>query len=113
MPKRFETGTPPFADCAGVTAAVDHLAGLVANSDGSHRERLSVSMAALQSYQRQLLSVLLGGLEEMPHVTLYGDATDRAPLAFFTVQRHTPKEVAISLLASASASGTGTTMSGR
>jgi len=28
VPDRFERGTPPFADLAGVTAAVEHLAGL-------------------------------------------------------------------------------------
>ena len=30
VPERFEQGTPPFADLAGVTAAVDHLAQLAA-----------------------------------------------------------------------------------
>lgn len=35
VPERFELGTPAFADFAGVTAAVDHLAAL----DGTARER--------------------------------------------------------------------------
>ena len=97
VPERFETGTPPFADYAGVTAAVDHLAGLAAGGHGSRRERLTASMNALQSYEKQLFSVLLSGLEEMRHITLYGNAADRAPTAFFTVAGHTPKEVAESL----------------
>lgn len=94
VPERFETGTPPFADYAGVTAAVDHLAGLAADGYGSRRERLSASMKVLQSYEQQLFSVLLSGLEEMRHVTLYGNADDRAPTAFFTVAGHTPEQVA-------------------
>jgi selenocysteine lyase/cysteine desulfurase len=51
-------------------------------------------MRVLQSYERQLFSVLLSGLEEMGHVTLYGNADDRAPTAFFTVAGHTPEQVA-------------------
>ncbi len=35
VPDRFEYGTPPFADLAGVTAAVDHLAGLDDTATGS------------------------------------------------------------------------------
>ena len=37
VPWRFETGTSPFADFAGVTAAVDHLAGLAATRTRTHR----------------------------------------------------------------------------
>src|SRR6202008_3726854 len=35
LPDRFERGPPPFADLAGVTAAVDHLAQLGAPGPGS------------------------------------------------------------------------------
>ncbi len=34
VPERFEQGTPPFADLAGVTAAVEHLAQLDATAAG-------------------------------------------------------------------------------
>ena len=37
VPWRFERGTLPFADLAGVTAAVDHLAGLAALGAGTSR----------------------------------------------------------------------------
>ena len=40
VPDRFEYGTPPFADLAGVTAAVDHLAGLDDAATGTRRERI-------------------------------------------------------------------------
>lgn len=97
VPERFEIGTPPFADYAGVTAAVDHLAGIAASAHGSRRERLSASMSAIENYEKQLFSILLSGLEEMRHVTLYGSAADRAPTAFFTVEGYTPEAVAESL----------------
>jgi len=97
IPERFETGTPPFADYAGVTAAVDHLAALAASSEGTRRARLAASMTAVQSYESQLFSVLLSGLAEMDHVTLYGDAADRAPTAFFNVDGYSPEDVAARL----------------
>ena len=97
VPDRFETGTPPFADYAGVTAAVDHLAGLASPAGESRRSRLISSMTAVESYEEDLFSVLLGGLEEMDHVTLYGRAEGRAPTAFFTVAGHDPWEVAVKL----------------
>ncbi len=36
-PNRFELGTLPFADLAGITAAVDHLASLDDSATGSRR----------------------------------------------------------------------------
>src|ERR1700684_1430445 len=40
VPERFELGTPAYADLAGVTAAVDHLAALDDAVSGTRRERL-------------------------------------------------------------------------
>ena len=91
---RFEQGTAAFADLAGVVAAVDHLAGLDPGAVGSRRERVLASMAAVERYEGQLFTRLLGGLASMRHVTLYGKATRRAPTAFFTVAGYTPRQVA-------------------
>jgi cysteine desulfurase family protein (TIGR01976 family) len=99
VPDRFETGTPPFADYAGVTAAVDHLAGLASSTGASRRSRLTSSMTAVERYEAEVFSVLLGGLEEMEHVTLYGRSDRRAPTAYFTVDGHDPWEVAVNLAA--------------
>ncbi|WP_336206639.1 cysteine desulfurase-like protein [Nonomuraea sp. LPB2021202275-12-8] len=93
VPERFERGTAAFADLAGVTAAVDHLAGLVPGT-GSRRERLLASMAAAEKHELELFGVLQAGLETMPHVTLYGKPTRRTATAYFTVSGHTPREVA-------------------
>jgi cysteine desulfurase family protein (TIGR01976 family) len=100
VPWRFERGTLPFADLAGVTAAVDHLAGLAPGaSPASRRERVLASMAAVESYEAALFGRLLGGLAELDRVTLYGKAARRAPTAFFSVAGATPRAVAEHLAA--------------
>jgi cysteine desulfurase family protein (TIGR01976 family) len=98
VPERFELGTPPFASMAGVTAAVEHLAGLVADaSAGGLRDRVLASMAAVQQYEGELFAVLLAGLESMPRVRLFGHAASRTPTAYFTVEGVTPQQVAAHL----------------
>jgi cysteine desulfurase family protein (TIGR01976 family) len=97
VPERFETGTPPYADFAGVVAAVDYLAALAAPPGGSRRERLLASMTAAEAHEQQLFSILLEGLRSMGHVTLYGNAAHRTPTAYFTVAGLTPREVATHL----------------
>jgi cysteine desulfurase family protein (TIGR01976 family) len=94
IPDRFEQGTPPFADLAGVSAAVDHLAQLGAPGPGSRRERLLASMAVVEAYEQELFAVLLDGLAGMSQVTTYGKAPSRTPTAYFTVAGRTPDEVA-------------------
>ncbi|KAB8195304.1 cysteine desulfurase-like protein [Nonomuraea phyllanthi] len=93
VPDRFETGTAPFADLAGVTAAVEHLAGLVPGT-GSRRERLLASMGAAEEHELGLFAVLIEGLETMPHVTVYGKPARRTATAYFNVAGHTPRQVA-------------------
>src|SRR5215213_928816 len=94
VPERFEQGTSPFADFAGVAAAVDHLAAL-----GTRRQRVLASMAAAEAYELELFGVLLGGLEAMGQVTSYGKAARRTATAYFTVAGHTPRQVAEHLAA--------------
>jgi cysteine desulfurase family protein (TIGR01976 family) len=119
VPERFELGTLPFASLAGVTAAVDHLAGLAdlsgdgtaPSSDGaalsgdgttdagpgdgaSLRERVLTSMASVQEYEQELFGVLLAGLDSMQHVRTFGRAASRTATAYFTVAGQTPQQVA-------------------
>jgi cysteine desulfurase family protein (TIGR01976 family) len=94
VPERFETGTSPFADLAGVVAAVEHLAGLDTAASGTRRERLLASMTAAEAYEQELFGGLLGGLESMRGVTLYGKAARRTATVYFTVAGHTPRQVA-------------------
>jgi cysteine desulfurase family protein (TIGR01976 family) len=97
VPDRFELGTLPFADLAGVAAAVDHLAGLDDTASGTRRERVLASMAAAEAHEQRLFADMLGGLESMRHVTTYGKAARRTATAFFTVAGQTPLQVAAHL----------------
>jgi cysteine desulfurase family protein (TIGR01976 family) len=94
VPDRFEQGTAPFADLAGVVAAVEHLASLDDAATGSRRRRLLASMGAAEAHELALFAVLLDGLESMAHVTTYGKAARRTATAFFTVAGMTPRAVA-------------------
>ena len=101
VPGRFERGTAAFADLAGVTAAVEHLASLAGPdaAAGGRRQRVLASMAAVEAYETRLFARLLDGLGAMEHVTPYGRAARRAPTAFFTVAGHSPRQVAEHLAA--------------
>ncbi|MFC4120986.1 cysteine desulfurase-like protein [Nonomuraea zeae] len=93
VPERFETGTAAFADLAGVTAAVDHLAAMVPG-EGTRRERLLASMSAAEEHELELFGALIEGLETLPHVTVYGKPARRTATAYFNVSGRTPREVA-------------------
>lgn len=101
VPERFELGTPPYASLAGVTAAVEHLASLTelpgppATADAaSLRDRVLTSMTAVRQHEQELFEVLAAGLDSMAHVHSYGRAAVRTATAFFTVDGHTPRQVA-------------------
>ncbi len=97
VPNRFELGTLPFASLAGVTAAVEHISSLAAPGDGANgtlRERVLASMAAVQQYEQETFEVLLAGLDSMDHVRCYGRAASRTATAYFTVAGQTPQQVA-------------------
>jgi cysteine desulfurase family protein (TIGR01976 family) len=98
-PDRFELGTLPFASLAGVSAAVEHLAGLAAPAGRPLRDRLLASMTAVEQYEQELFDVLLDGLDGMRHVTTYGKAASRTATAYFNVAGHTPEQVATRLAA--------------
>jgi cysteine desulfurase family protein (TIGR01976 family) len=99
VPERFEQGTSPFADLAGVVAAVEHLASLDQAAAGPRRRRVLASMAAAETHELELFAALSGGLEAMGHVTTYGKAARRTATAYFTVAGHSPRQVAEHLAA--------------
>jgi cysteine desulfurase family protein (TIGR01976 family) len=94
VPDRFEQGTLAFADLAGVTAAVEHLASLAGPGAGTRRQRVLAGMAAAEAHEQGLFGELLGGLDAMEHVTTYGKAARRTATAYFAVAGRTPREVA-------------------
>lgn len=84
VPERFELGTLPYEMLAGVTAAVDVLADLIPG-DGSRRERLLRSMAALEMYEDALSARLRAGLDADSRIRVYSNATHRTPTHLFSV----------------------------
>ncbi|WP_253943902.1 cysteine desulfurase-like protein [Nocardioides marmotae] len=93
VPERFELGTLPHELLAGVTAAVDFMAGLEPGG-GDRRERLLRSMAALEARESALLDHLVDGLRAIDGVTLHGAPARRTPTVLFTVAGHAPVDVA-------------------
>jgi cysteine desulfurase family protein (TIGR01976 family) len=78
VPERFELGTLPYELLAGTTAAVDFLAGLVPGA-GERRQRLLVSMHAVEAYEDALRARIEVGLAGMPGVRLHSRAAHRTP----------------------------------
>jgi cysteine desulfurase family protein (TIGR01976 family) len=71
-PDKMETGTQSFESIAGVTAAVDHLAGLAADPTLPRRERLESSYAAIRAHETALAARFLEGVAGLPKVTVHG-----------------------------------------
>ena len=86
-PERVETGTQNHEGMAGAGAAVDFLASL-GGGEGSRRERLVRSYAALHESGLRLTRILWDGLSALPRVRVYGPAPTepRTPTVSFTVQ---------------------------
>lgn len=87
-PHRIETGTPNFAALAGVTAAIDYLAGL--GIGASRRERLLEAMQGLADYEHGLAARYAAGLDALPGIVRHGPPLDtwpRAPTVSFARAR--------------------------
>lgn len=93
VPERFELGTLPYELMAGASAAVDFLAGLGPEHQGTRRERLITAYAAIQAHEDGLLAVLEPALRELPGVTVYSNAAHRTPTLLFTVAGRDPQEI--------------------
>ncbi|SFR68241.1 cysteine desulfurase family protein, VC1184 subfamily [Agromyces sp. CF514] len=113
VPERFEFGTLPYELLAGVTAAVDVLAGLATSgSDGvggddhgatdaaaSRRARLQASYAALHEHESGLLARLEAALGGLPGVTVHSRAARRTPTLLLTFAGHEASAVSERLAA--------------
>jgi len=96
VPERFELGTAGLANMAGITAAVDHLADLVAGQ-GSRRQRLDRSFAALRARETIMVRAAIGRLTGIPGVRMVGAPTRRTGTICLTVDSLAPGEVAARL----------------
>lgn len=98
VPERFERGTPPFELMAGVTAAVDWIAGLTATG-GDRRDRILAAMQATENHLAELLARALDGLSEIERVRVLGAPARRTSTISFVVDGHSPNAVARQLAA--------------
>lgn len=97
VPDRFEWGTPSYANFAGVTAAVDHLASLDSEATGSRRERLVASISQAHEHEQRLLAEILDAFDANPDITVYGKPKSRTATVYFTIADQTPDETAAML----------------
>ncbi len=94
VPDRFEWGTPSYANFAGVTAAVDHLAMLDSDAVGSRRQRLLTSLGAAHEHETVLLDQMLAALGGDERITLYGHPKSRTATVYFRVAGESPEQTA-------------------
>lgn len=101
VPERFELGTLPYELLAGVVGAIDVIADLVSGDEVlmSRRDRILRSMLAVEHFENELVAYLRAGLEALPGITLYGNASMRTPTEFFTFAGHDSHELAQRLAA--------------
>ena len=92
VPERFELGTAGLANMAGITAAVDHLAGLVPGG-GTRRQRLDRSFAALSAREDAMVRATVSRLIRLPGVRMVGAPTRSTGTICFTMGALSPGEV--------------------
>lgn len=88
VPERFEFGTLPYETLAGVTAAIDALAELDEDAEGSRRERLAASYAALHEHETRLRGILEPAVAALPGATVHSRAGRRTPTLLATFAGH-------------------------
>jgi cysteine desulfurase family protein (TIGR01976 family) len=89
-PEKFETGTQSFEGLAGVTAAVDYLAGIGSREGaaageggappGARRRELARAMSLIAAWERPMTLRMIEGLTAIPAVRIFG-ITDPARIA--------------------------------
>ncbi|GHJ33618.1 cysteine desulfurase-like protein [Streptomyces hygroscopicus subsp. sporocinereus] len=85
VPERFEFGTLPYEFLAGTRAAVDFLATLDPDAEGSRRERLASAYAALERHEDTLRRRMDEELAALGPVTVHSRAADRTPTLLLTI----------------------------
>jgi cysteine desulfurase family protein (TIGR01976 family) len=93
VPERFELGTLPYELMAGAAAAVDVIAGLVPQGDGSRRQDVLASMAAVEAHEDRLRERIEAEVVTMDGVTLWSRAGVRTPTLLLTFADRPAAEV--------------------
>jgi cysteine desulfurase family protein (TIGR01976 family) len=92
VPERFELGTLPYELMAGTTAAIDFLASLVPG-EGSRRDRLQASLAAIGAHEDRLSARIEEALAVLPGTTVWSRAARRTPTLLATFDDHPAADV--------------------
>jgi cysteine desulfurase family protein (TIGR01976 family) len=100
VPERFEFGTLPYELMAGVTAAIDALAGIDPGPATGRRSHLADSYRAIHEHESALLARLEAGLADLgDRVTVYSRAARRTPTVLMTFAARPAAEVSAALAA--------------
>lgn len=79
IPARFEAGTPNIAGAIGFGAAVDYV--------------MALGLDRVESHEGALLGYALDRLREVPGITMYGTAADKASIVSFTLDGVHPHDI--------------------
>lgn len=109
LPGKWETGTKNHEGLAGVGAAIDYLADLGvrygnAPTNAPRRAKLQATWQMLEPYEQQLSEKLIGGLQAIPGVRLYGltnrfELNKRVATVSLRKEGTTPHQLAAALAA--------------
>jgi selenocysteine lyase/cysteine desulfurase len=109
IPDRFETGTKNHEGIAGTLGAIEYLAEIGTRFGDCpdiketgripRKTALRCAMRAIQSYEKSLSARLIRTLSQIPGLTIWGitdeDRLDeRVPTLAFTMEGHSPLEIA-------------------
>ncbi len=79
-PARFEAGTPPIVEAAGLAAAIDYVD--------------EIGMENISSHELELLNYATERLNEVDGITIYGEAQHKAGIISFTLDKVHPHDIA-------------------
>ena len=79
-PARFEAGTPPFVEAAGLAAAIDYVD--------------EIGMENIFAHEQELLNYATERLNEVDGITIYGEAQHKAGIISFTLDKVHPHDIA-------------------
>ncbi|HET6877232.1 MAG TPA: cysteine desulfurase-like protein [Jatrophihabitans sp.] len=91
VPERFELGTLPYETLAGVTAAVEFLAG-IAGTAGERGKRAHAAMELIEQHEDDLRCRIEAGLRGLDEVTLHSRARRRTPTLLLTFAGRRPSD---------------------
>ncbi len=79
-PARFEAGTPPIVEAAGLAAAIDYVDG--------------IGVENISAHEQELLNYATERLNEVDGITIYGEAQHKAGIISFTLDKVHPHDIA-------------------